>query len=230
MMFLDRFTGAELNELPAELLSGRYRLLNSFLLNGHSKLDAGDLLLDDGSGVIRIDGEERKVAPVEHSNKDQADYALSEEAIIDIAEKIRSGSDPSKVSPILPAEIAGQSELDELERKLKDVLRGGHLHSISDRPRRDLRYDNLVAPVARVRRLATSALNHLASHSDCWQKRTLSGVQPRKILARFSEDDYAIYENRLYKRLLDRLDRRIAKRLAFMRALNLRLEESVGVP
>jgi hypothetical protein len=81
--------------------------------------------------------------------------------------------------------------------------------------------------VARARRLATSALSHLASHSDCWQQRTLSGVQPRKVLARFSEDDYAIYENRLYKRLLDRLDRHLARRLARIRGVNSRLERAL---
>ena len=93
----------------------------------------------------------------------------------------------ANVSPMLPSELAAQCELEEIEHCLSDVLRGGHLHSISDRPRRDLRYDEFVAPVARARRLATSALSHLASHSDCWQQRTLSGVLPRKVLARFSD-------------------------------------------
>jgi hypothetical protein len=128
---------------------------------------------------------------------------------------------------MLPAEMAAQCALEEIERNLATVLRDGHLHSISDRPRRDLRYDDLVAPVARARRLATSALSHLASHSDCWQQRTLSSVQPRKVLARFSEDDYAIYENRLYKRLLDRLDRHLARRLARIRGVNSRLERAL---
>ncbi len=224
-MFLDRLTGGRLSELPTALLPGRYRLLDSFLFNDHSKLSAGDLLPDDGSGVIRIDGEERKIAPVEQSDEDQADSELSAEAIVAIAGKIVNAVSGSHVSPMLPAEMAAQCELDDVEKYLADVLRGGHLHSISDRPRIDLQYDDLVAPVARVRRLATSALSHLASHSDCWQQRTLSGVQPRKILARFSEDDYAIYENRLYKRLLDRLDRHLAKRLERIRALNSRIEE-----
>ena len=226
-MFLDRFTGEQLSELPTELLPGRYRLLDSFLLNDHSRLGANDLLLDDGSGAIRIGNEELTVAAVEQSDEDQADYELSAEAIVSIAEKITHAVDASRVSPMLPAEMAAQCELDDVERTLADVLRDGHLHSISDRPRRDLRYEDLVAPLARVRRMATSALSHLASHSDCWQQRTLSGVQPRKILARFSEDDYAIYENHLYKRLMDRVDRHLAKRLARIRSVNLRLERAL---
>ena len=226
MMFLDRLTGGKLSRLPDALLPGRYCLLEPLLVNGHSRLQPGDLLSDDGSGVIRTQDTESQVLAIDQSDDDQADCDLSAEAIISIAGKIAHAHD-ANVSPMLPAEMAAQCALEELERDLAVVLRDGHLHSISDRPRRDLRYDDLVAPVARARRLATSALSHLASHSDCWQQRTLSGVQPRKVLARFSEDDYAIYENRLYKRLLDRLDRHLARRLARIRGVNSRLERAL---
>lgn len=223
MIFLDRLTGSKLSRLPDALLPGRYCLLEPLVVNGHSRLEPGDLLSDDGSGVLRIQDTEFQVLAIDQSDDDQADSDLSAEAIISIAGKIAHAHD-ANVSPMLPAEMAAQCALEELERDLAAVLRDGHLHSISDRPRRDLRYDDLVAPVARARRLATSALSHLASHSDCWQQRTLNGVQPRKVLARFSEDDYAIYENRLYKRLLDRLDRHLSRRLARIRGVNSRLE------
>lgn len=226
MKVLDRLTGGRLGELPIALLPGRYSLLEPFAFNGHSKLQTGELLSDDGSGVIQIDGVEYRFLPIEQSDEELADSELSTEAIIAVAGKL-AHANHANVSPMLPAEMAGQCELDDLERRLASVLRGGHFHSISDRPRRDLRYDDMVAPVARARRLATSALSHLASHSDCWQQRTLSGVQPRKVLARFSEDDYAIYENRLYKRLLDRLDRHLANRLARIRGVNSRLEKAL---
>ncbi len=226
MRFLDRLTGGKLSDLPDAFLPGRYCLLQPLVVNGHSHLRPGDLLSDDGSGVIRIQDAERQVLSSDQTDEDQADSDLSAEAIISIAGKLAHSHD-ANVSPMLPAEMAAQCALEELERTLATVLRDGHLHSISDRPRRDLRYDDLVAPVARARRLATSALSHLASHSDCWQQRTLSGVQPRKILARFSEDDYAIYENRLYKRLLDRLDRHLARRLARIRGVNSRLERAL---
>ena len=226
MRFLDRLTGGKLSHLPDVFLPGRYCLLEPLVVNGHSHLQPGDLLSDDGSGVLRIQDTESQVLAIDQSDDDLADSDLSSEAIISIARKIAHAHD-ANVSPMLPAEMAAQCALEELERDLAAVLRDGHLHSISDRPRRDLRYDDLVAPVARARRLATSALSHLASHSDCWQQRTLSGVQPRKVLARFSEDDYAIYENRLYKRLLDRLDRHLARRLARIRGVNSRLERAL---
>ena len=226
MRFLDRLTGEKLSHLPDAFLPGRYCLLEPLVVNGHSHLEPGDLITDDGSGFIRIQDTESQVLSIDQTDDDQADSDLSAEAIISIAGKL-SHANGLSVSPMLPAEMAAQCALEELERDLATVLRDGHLHSISDRPRRDLRYDDLVAPVARARRLATSALSHLASHSDCWQQRTLSGVQPRKVLARFSEDDYAIYENRLYKRLLDRLDRHLARRLARIRGVNARLARAL---
>ena len=188
MRFLDRLTGGTLSDLPDAFLPGRYCLLEPLVVNGHSHLQPGDLLSDDGSGVIRIQDADRQVLSSAQTDEDQADSDLSAEAIISIAGKLAHAHD-ANVSPMLPAEMAAQCALEELEQNLATVLEGGHLHSISDRPRRDLRYDDLVAPVTRARRLATSALSHLASHSDCWQQRTLSGVQPRKVLARFSEDD-----------------------------------------
>ena len=226
MIFVDRFTGVELSSLPDSFLPGRYCLRAPIIVNGHSSLQSGDLLSDDGSGILRIQDTESRVLTIDQSDDDQADSNLSADAIISIAGKIAHTHD-ANVSPMLPAEMAAQVALEEIERDLAVVLRKGHLHSIADRPRRDLRYDDLVAPVARAKRLATSALSHLASHSDCWQQRTLSGVQPRKVLARFSEDDYTIYENRLYKRLLDRLDRHLSRRLARIRSVNSRLERAL---
>ena len=155
MMFLDRLTGGKLSRLPDALLPGRYCLLEPLVVNGHSRLQPGDLLSDDGSGVLRIQDTESQVLSIDQSDDDQADSDLSAEAIISIAGKIAHAHD-ANVSPMLPAEMAAQCALEELERDLAAVLRDGHLHSISDRPRRDLRYDDLVAPVARARRLATT--------------------------------------------------------------------------
>ena len=226
MRFLDRLTGRKLSELHDAFLPGRYCVLESTLVNGHSHLSAGDVLMDDGSSFVRIQDTQSQSLSIDQTDDDQADSDLSAEAIVSIAEKI-SLAHETNVSPMLPAEMAAECTLEDLERDLAVVLREGHLHSISDRPRIDLRYDDLVAPVARARRLATTALSHLASHSDCWQQRSLSGIQPRKILARFSEDDYTIYENRLYKRLLDRLDRHLSRRLARIRGVNSRLERAL---
>jgi hypothetical protein len=226
MMFFDRFTGQSVAQLPSTILSGRYRLLGPVVVNRHSELKTGQLLLDDGSDILHLDGSEIRIEQLDKLDKKQVDSDLTTEAILAISRKL-AHEYISNVSPMLPSEMAEECQLEDLEVSLIDVIRDGHLHSISERPRIDLRYDDFVAPVGRARRLASSALTHLASHSDCWQQRTLEGIRPRKILARFSEDDYALYENRLYKRLIERLDRHLSKRLARIKGVNSRLEQAL---
>ena len=45
MRFLDRLTGGKLSHLPDAFLPGRYCLLEPLVVNGHSHLQAGDLVL-----------------------------------------------------------------------------------------------------------------------------------------------------------------------------------------
>lgn len=219
MKVLDRFTGRQINAITGSLMPGRYCVLDPWVCNGQ-QLQVGDLLLDDGSGAIQVGEAEHLFSRVELS--DQGELTLAAQAIMTIAGKMADGVN---MSPMLPSEIAAQCELNKLERSLAEVLERGHLQFISDQPRMDLRYDDWVVPVARARRLATSALTHLASHSDCWQQRTLNGVLPRKILTRFSEDDYAIYENRLYKRFLDEIEIHLSCRVKTIKDLIKKLEE-----
>ena len=225
MRVIDRLTGKAIKKLPDILISGRYQTLELLQFNGHSELTSGDLFVDDGSGGFRDGDHEYKFLASEQSD-DVAETELATDAIITIANKITHAAKKT-ISPMLPSELAVQYELEQLEKELTNVLKKGHLQAISDRPRRDLRYDDIVTPVARARRLATSAISHLASHSDCWQQRTLSGLLPRKVLARFSEDDYAIYENRLYKRMLDRLEKYLSRRLARIKAVMTQLEKAL---
>lgn len=127
-------------------------------------------------------------------------------------------------SPLMPPELAEQAIFLDLENELAKVLAKGHLQAIAYRPRLDMHYQNDVVPLPRAKRLAKSALTHLSSHSDCWQRRTIKGILPKKILAEFSEDYYEIYENRLYKCLLDRLENHLTRRLNWLLYLKRNLE------
>lgn len=226
MIFIDRLTGDTLTELPEKILPGRYQLTEPLLYNGHSSLHAGDYLLDDGSSTLQIMEANYELLQECLPNDIKAKAALAAEAIVAIEGKILH-SHLGVPSPLLPFEMAAQCKLEPMEDLLQKTLDSGHLQTISAKPRMDLRYEEMTVPVGRARRLASNALSHLASHSDCWQQRTLSGVQPRKILARLSEDDYGIYENRLYKRLLDRLDTHLANRLSRIHAINRQFEDAL---
>ncbi|TOM81507.1 hypothetical protein CGH68_24385, partial [Vibrio parahaemolyticus] len=114
-----------------------------------------------------------------------------------------------------------------MEIVLLEVLNKGHLHHISQRPRLDIRYDEEVTDAARAKRLSKGALVHLASHSECWQRQTLSGVVPKKVLARFSDDEYNIYENCVFARLLDKFEYHLQRRLSTLTTLLLTIDQAM---
>lgn len=224
MMLRDRLTGRDLVSIPPVVHPGRYLLLQDMTLNGHSVLPAGSLLCGDGGERCQLDGLHSTFVSPDVALAAKADLLI--DAVTTITSLMESGIE--EPSPLLPAGlITEKGQLTPLERELGAVLSAGHLQVISVRPRLDLKYEQEVTDVARARRLANNSLTHLASHSECWQRQTLSGVIPRQILARFSNDDYSIYENRVYARLLDGLDNYLTARLRRLEALRSGLEQAL---
>lgn len=210
MKLYDRLTGRHLDTLPDVVHAGRYLLKQTATFNRHTQLGIDDLLGSDGTDRCQLDSE-----TVSFSRADPAllvNAELFAGAVTTIAKLEAVGE--AQPSPLLPATlISEQSDLNTLEQQLESVLKAGHLHAISKRPRIDLRYEEAVTEVSRAKRLANGVYTHMASRSECWQSQTLSGIQPKRVLARFSEDDYEIYENRVYARLLDGLDHYLTARL-----------------
>ena len=132
-------------------------------------------------------------------------------AAIDAKSDLAAGRWPS---PLLPSELGRKSDITDLERLLTEVFERGHLDAIATRPRLSMRYETEVLAVGRAHRLDSAFQRHLSAHSECWAARTLSGVVPKAVLARVSEDDANIYEHRVYARLLDHLDSYLHQRIA----------------
>lgn len=223
-MWVDRLTGEQLRELPESVSPGRYWTAATRLtLNGHTPEFSG-LLVDD-------EGQRCQLGDQLHSfNLPRQADAASAELLFKAVSTIDAESQQGRVrvSPLMPAAIVDdQGHLQQFEEHLLQVVREGHLHRISQRPRLDMHYEDEVTDIARARRLSKGALVHLASHSECWQRQTLGGVIPRKVMARFSEDDYGIYENRVYARLLDKIDRYLRGRLSTLASLRATLQQAM---
>ena len=148
----------------------------------------------------------------------QARFDLVAKAVSTIT-AINKQGDGILPSPLLPQKIADISELLPLEKLLLKTDEKGHLREIARSPRLDMHYQEEVIQVSRARRLASAADRHLSSHTACWQQRTISGIIPKSVLALYSEDDYTIYENRLFARLVDRLEKHLLMRLAQVQVL-----------
>lgn len=217
MRVRDRLTD-QLVPLPSIVAPGRYELSTSAVFNGHSLIEAGDVLLSDGTADCGIDDHKAIFFATEPGPEAEARLDLVSKAVMSISaiHKHNKGKLPS---PLLPQEVANISELRPLEKTLSETFDKGHLMELARRPRLDMHYQEDITPVSRARRIAPAAIRHLASDTSCWQQRTTAGVTPKAILALFSEDDYSIYENKLFARLVDRLEQYLVRRLANVQLL-----------
>lgn len=223
MKLYDRLSGDRLDRLPPVIHPGRYVLRQSARFNRHSQLDEGAVLSSDGTERCELDQETARFSEPDPALDDDTDFLTR---VLDNIANLDSKVLPS---PLLPTAVIDEdSHLNDLERALGDVLKAGHLHMISKRPRIDLRYEETVTEVSRARRLTNKTYTHLASHSECWQRQTLQGIQPKRVLARLSEDEYAIYENIVYARLVDKLERYLTGRVRRLDSLCEQLEKALA--
>lgn len=117
-------------------------------------------------------------------------------------------------NPLVPNSVFdSETQLKPLEEMLQEVIEKGHLHHIAYNPRMDMRYDEELVDVSRAKKISNNAHRYLAGHSETWQQRSLVGIRPKKVLAKVSDDELLIYENKVFAQLLDKLRFYIASRL-----------------
>lgn len=205
MKVLDLHTG-EVVTLPPLVAPGRYRLLEAATLNGTVGLNAGAVLWSDGGTRCDLQGAQgtHRSSVFEPISADQADdWELVDQGVLTVA-KLMEQTPQELPAPLMPSSLTNFADPSAFEQTLERVLDAGHLHEISAHPRMNMRYDATVLPVSRARRLASGAVERLASRSEDWHRRTLSGVEPARVLAEVSEDEWGIYENVVFARLIDR--------------------------
>ncbi|HOX69423.1 MAG TPA: hypothetical protein PKV56_16310, partial [Burkholderiaceae bacterium] len=212
MKVFDRYQAIEV-DLPKVVEPGRYRLLRRTVLNGSTELPAGDLLWSDGGSLCDLEGEaSRTFVGKDDEQEGHIPDSIVDGAVSAVVDQLRtSGADLP--SPVMPARLGDLASATPLELELESVMGRGHLQAIAARPRMAMRYESELLPVSRARRLANDAVTRLASHSEDWLRREITGVIPRTLKAEVSEDDVAIYENVVFARLLDRLEDVLRRRL-----------------
>ena len=209
MMWFDRLTGREVAKLPETIESSRYVATESVFVNGHSRIDPGALLVDDGSGEFRGEQVSSFFRRTEQSDDTLIEHDIVSNVLLGFESDIESGKKPTF---LIPEVLLDRLHLQPFDTVIQETLERGHFQEISRSPMMELVYQEHLLPIGRVKKFSASAGRHLAAHSECWQKRSFSGVVPRSLLALESEDEYNIYENRVYARLLDHLDRYLQRR------------------
>ncbi|WP_405884481.1 DUF2357 domain-containing protein [Streptomyces sp. NBC_01384] len=96
----------------------------------------------------------------------------------------------------------------------------GELRMVCHRPYTRLRTVEETLPTSRVRSIATGAAARLAARPEDWDSYTLAGVRPSRLLARRSEEDADIYENRVAVAVLNVMRSHLQQRIAKLRDLS----------
>lgn len=139
-------------------------------------------------------------------------------------------TDNSLPNPLIPSMILEKSaNLSRLENMLEEVMETGHLFHIALQPRMDIRYDEEIIPTSRAKKISNKAPRYLASHSETWQNRTYSGVYPKKLLAKVSDDEIGIYENRVYAKLIDKLINFLGIRIKELKEQEKNLDQAINL-
>ena len=215
MKLLDRITqqiinSEELLHLDA-IIPQRYILAEDWKYTASYIIPKGTILFAEGSSIRFETTQNIPCVEIELTETVQHSITLIAHQVRHILEQQDFSQLPN---PLIPSQVFDSTaQLTELESMLDTILEAGHLHQIAHRPRMDMRYDEELVDISRAKKIANNAHRHLAIHSETWQQRTLVGIHPKKILARLSEDEIAIYENKVFVSLLDKLRYFLASRL-----------------
>lgn len=218
MRVFDLYQGREVT-LPERVEAGRFRLLSPATLNDRFDMAKGAVLHSDGSERCAIGRVSRTFDDSGYSNgglvddSREAQQTIISRALDLLACRIEEVSEVLP-SPLVPPEMADALELNQLDMALGEIIERGHLDEIVRRPRYSMKYESELVDVSRVRRLAPRALERLAARSEDWHRRTITAVLPKRLMSMVSDDDWGIYENKVFARLLDRLEHYLRRRLA----------------
>ena len=243
MSFVDRITGGSVERLP----SGRTHFGRwSFAPGdgaGHGTLNGqpagiGDALAPDAAGgwALRRPGDAipargRFFADALPGEQDVA-ALLQLGGMLREPEKAKGGwlewHDTSPLAPGLDETVKPHPLEDRIENELE------HLAAVCRNPRTHIRMETERVLVARARRIARDAPAWLASHTEDWEHRKITGIQPRRILAEIREEQWDLYENRVAVQLVDNLviwlRRRVAEVRRILEEVLERMEEFSGAP
>ena len=106
------------------------------------------------------------------------------------------------------------TETKEYETTFLDTLESAFpaFSKIAKNPKMSIKYEDDIVQVEKARKVNSESIKHLASHSQFVKELKNDNVIPSKILTQFADEDLAIYENRLYKTLVNNIVRFLTRR------------------
>ena len=225
MSFIDRLSGQSGEQPPERAHFGRW-LFDSGdgpgHINGHLAGD-GDVLAPGATGdwalvrpgdTIPIRG---RFFPDALPDDQDAEALLQLGEVLRDPDRIKGGwLEWREISPLAPG-LEEAVKPHPLEDRIEAEIE--HLAAVCRNPRTHIRRETERVLVARARRIARDAPARLASHTEDWEHRTISGIRPRRILADIREERWDLYENRVAVRLVDDLVAWLRQRIVGVRRI-----------
>ena len=105
-------------------------------------------------------------------------------------------------------------ETKEFETAFLDTLEAAYpaFSKIAKNPKSSIRYEEDIVNVEKARKINGTTVKHLSSHSELVREIKEDNVIPSKLLTTFAEEDLAIYENRVFKTLVNNIVRFLTRR------------------
>lgn len=228
---VDLVSGVEWEPRSAPLMPGRVMLGNNgkgVLVNGVPAYFADRVVARrDGTWSLTIPGTPAAGGEFPSamliSTLDAEAVAEMGRAFSELRDSRACWSQWATMSPLAPR-VAEFLRVRPFDQAIQDRL--VFLESVCQSPRSHLRVDEEMTSVPRVRKVARTAIVRLVSHKEDWDRPTVLGVRPRRVLALVAEDDVDIYENRVAARLIDHLAMYLRLRLEQLARICSMIEQS----
>ncbi|MEZ8022146.1 DUF2357 domain-containing protein [Vibrio sp. 1F255] len=224
-LWYDRLEGRFTKRLPSVISPSQFAVTAECEFNSHSVLSAGQAIVNDGTDKFHFQSIVGSFDSPEVGGVNKTELNIIESALFAYKEAVDDGN---TASFLISETLLSRFDLGNFEQLLHSVLAKGHLQEIARRPRMELVYEEYLVPVSRAKKLAANATRHLASHSECWQTRTFTGVVPKSVLALESEDQLNIYENRVYVKLISNIEKYLVERIAEVRRLEQLFDDAMS--
>lgn len=209
MSFEDRFSGDIVGALPAGTYHAGRWIVRDADATHVNRVPAcpGDALMPGPTGEWEVARPEFEEGTGGRFFSDALPRDQDADALRQLGQLLRDPSNDSwlawsEINPLAPG-LDEAVRFHRFEDRIENELQ--HLEAVCRRPRTHIRVEVERELVGRARRIARDAAQWLAAHTEDWRRRTLTGVQPRRIRAEVREERWDLYENRVAARLIDNL-------------------------
>ncbi|MCL2556816.1 MAG: hypothetical protein FWE03_07385 [Firmicutes bacterium] len=123
-----------------------------------------------------------------------------------------------------------QIDTQYIENLLKQIAAAmPHLIEVFRRPVTHLSEIETIVPVDMAKHITSKTVRHLMSNSQDWECIKKSKITPKNVLTKTYDDDYGIYENLVFKNLIDRILKLLKKQLHYLIVALKIYNESVSI-